>query len=331
MSRRFLLRRLVFYLIALWAAITLNFLLPRLMPGNPALLMLARYKGRLTPAALRAFAAAFGFATHGSILAQYGQYLASLLRGNLGLSIAYFPEPVSQVIATALPWTLFLVGFATVISFAVGTLLGIWSAWGRGRAIDSWLPTVSTFTSAFPYFWFALLCAYVFGFLLQWFPTGHAYSGTADAFSFANLPDIAYHAVLPAFTIVVSSIGGWLLGMRNNMVATLAEDHIVLAQAKGLPRRRVMYTYAARNAILPNLTGFAMSIGFVVGGALLTEIVFSYPGLGYTLLLAVQSEDYPLMQATLLVIAVAVLIANFFAELAYGWLDPRVDQEQEVA
>lgn len=119
--------------------------------------------------------------------------------------------------------------------------------------------------------------------------------------------------------------------MRNNMVATLAEDHIVLAQAKGLPRRRVMYTYAARNAILPNLTGFAMSIGFVVGGALLTEIVFSYPGLGYTLLLAVQSEDYPLMQGTLLVIAVVVLIANFCAELAYGWLDPRVDQEQEVA
>jgi peptide/nickel transport system permease protein len=331
MRRAYLIRRVIFYFLALWAAITLNFLLPRLMPGNPALLMIARYKGKLTPAALHAFEAAFGFATRGSLVSQYGQYLGQLVHGNLGLSIAYFPEPVSQVIGTALPWTLFLVGLATVISFVVGTLLGIWSAWNRGRAVDTWLPTISTFTSAFPYFWFALLCAYVFGFVLNWFPTSHAFSGGHSAFSLANLPDIAYHAVLPAFTIVVSSIGGWLLGMRNNMVATLAEDHIVLAQAKGLPRRRVMYTYAARNAILPNLTGFAMSIGFVVGGALLTEIVFSYPGLGYTLLVAVQSEDYPLLQGALLVIAVAVLLANFVAELAYGWLDPRVDQEQEVA
>jgi len=323
-------RRVVFYVVALWAIVTLNFLLPRLMPGNPALIMLAHFHGHLSPAAYKAFSAAFGFATTGGLPAQYLQYLGQLLHGNLGLSVTFFPTTVAQVINQALPWTLFLVGIATVISFALGTLFGIWSAWNRGRAIDGLLPTVSTFTSAFPYFWFALLCLYFFGFLLGWFPTAQAYSGTASQFTLRHLPDILYHAVLPAFTIVVSSIGGWLLGMRNNMVATLSEDQIVLAEAKGLARRRVMYTYAARNAILPNLTGFAMSLGFIVSGALLTEIVFSYPGLGYTILLAVQNEDYPLLQGTLLIIAVAVLVANFVAELAYGWLDPRVDQEQEV-
>jgi peptide/nickel transport system permease protein len=321
----------VFYVVALWAAVTLNFLLPRLMPGNPALAMLARFKGRLSPAALSAFAAAFGMNGHQSLPAQYVQYLGQLLRGNLGLSIAFFPTPVIHIIGQALPWTLMLVGLSTVISVGVGTLLGIWSAWRRGGVLDSVAPPLATFTSAFPYFWFALLCLYVFGFVLGWFPLAHAYSGSSGQINFANLPDIADHAVLPAFTIVVSSIGAWLLGMRNNMVATLSDDQILLAQAKGLPGRRIMYTYAARNAILPNLTGFAMSIGFVVGGAILTEIVFSYPGLGYTLYLAVQSSDYPLMQGTLLLIAVAVLAANFLAELIYSRLDPRVDQEQEVA
>ena len=328
---RFVVRRLVFYVVALWAAVTINFALPRLMPGNPATMMLVKFRGRLSPSALHAFAAAFGLDTRGGIVAQYGQYLWQLVHGNLGLSIAYFPEPVSQVLGSALPWTLILVSLATVLSFAFGTLLGVWCAWRRGGWLDAFVPTVSTFTSAFPYFWFALLCAYVFGFLLGWFPMAHAYSGTSSAITWAHLPDIAYHAALPAFTIFVSSIGGWVLGMRNNMVATLAEDQIVMAQAKGLSPGRVMYTYAARTALLPNLTGFAMSIGFVVSGALLTEIVFSYPGLGYTLLLAVQSEDYPLMQGTLLLIAVAVLLANFAAELVYSRLDPRVDQEQEVA
>jgi peptide/nickel transport system permease protein len=321
----------VFYVVALWAAVTLNFLLPRLMPGNPALAMLARFKGRLSPAALNAFAAAFGMNGHQTLLAQYVQYLGQLLHGNLGLSIAFFPTPVIQIIGQALPWTLMLVGLSTVISVAIGTLLGIWSAWRRGGALDSVAPPLATFTSAFPYFWFALLCAYVFGYVLGWFPLAHGYSGASGQINLANLPDIADHAVLPAFTIVVSSIGAWLMGMRNNMVATLSDDQILLAQAKGLPGRRIMYTYAARNAILPNLTGFAMSIGFVVGGAILTEIVFSYPGLGYTLYLAVQSSDYPLMQGTLLLIAVAVLAANFVAELVYSRLDPRVDQEQEVA
>lgn len=323
----YLSRKIVFYMAALWVAITLNFALPRMMPGNPAEIMLARFKGRINPAAIKAFTLAFGLNKHQSLLGQYGTYLGQLIHGNLGVSMAYYPETVTHVLVSALPWTLLLVGTATLISFVLGTLVGILSAWHRGGWLDSIAPGVFTFTSAFPYFWFALLVLYVLAFELGWFPLSHAYAGGRDSWSVANWPDLMYHAALPAFTIVVTSIGGWLLNMRNNMIATMGQDFIQTARAKGLSKRRIVYHYAARNAILPNITGFALSLGFIVSGALLTEIVFSYPGLGYTLLQAVQSDDYPLLQGTLLLIAIAVLVANFVVDLLYVKLDPRVRHE----
>ncbi len=321
---RYLVRKLGFYAVALWVAITLNFVLPRLMPGNPAEIMMTRFKGRINPEAIRAFTLALGLNQHSSLLAQYGTYLSQLLRGNLGVSIAYYPEPVSRVLAQALPWTVFLVGTATVISFMVGTLAGILAAWRRGGWFDSVAPGLFTFTSSFPYFWFGLIVLYFLAFRAGWFPMSHAYSGNRGTFGVGNWPDLLYHAALPAFAIVTTSIGGWLLSMRNNMITTMGQDYITMARAKGLSPRRIMYRYAARNAILPNVTGFALSLGFIVSGALLTEIVFSYPGLGYTLLQAVENEDYPLLQGTLLLIAIAVLLANFLVDLLYVRLDPRV-------
>ncbi|MCY0880216.1 MAG: ABC transporter permease [Firmicutes bacterium] len=324
---RYIVRKVMFYGVALWAAVTLNFVLPRMMPGNPAEILLARFKGRVNPAAIHAFLIAFGLNVHQTLFQQYVSYLGQLVRGNMGISITYYPEPVSQVLAQALPWTLLLIGAATIISFILGTLAGIVSAWHRGGWFDSVAPGVFTLTSSFPYFWFALLALYFFAYRAGWFPLGEAYSGTRASFAISNWPDLLYHTALPAFTIVFTSIGGWLLSMRNNMITTMGQDYILMARAKGLPRRRVMYQYAARNAILPNMTGFALSLGFIVSGALLTEIVFSYPGLGYTLLQAVQNEDYPLMQGTLLLIAVAVLFANFVVDLLYVRLDPRVRNE----
>lgn len=323
----YLSRKVLFYLVALWVAITLNFALPRLMPGNPAEIMMARFKGRINPAAVKAFTLAFGLNRHQSLLAQYLTYLGQLVRGNLGVSMAYYPETVSHVLMAALPWTLLLVGTATLISFVLGTLLGILSAWHRGGWLDSIAPGIFTFTSAFPYFWFALLLLYILAFNLGWFPMSHAYAGGHNSWGMSNWPDLIYHAALPAFAIVVTSIGGWLLNMRNNMISTMGQDFIYTARAKGLAKRRIVYHYAARNAILPNITGFALSLGFIVSGALLTEVVFSYPGLGYTLLQAVQSDDYPLLQGTLLLIAVAVLVANFVVDLLYVKLDPRVRQQ----
>jgi peptide/nickel transport system permease protein len=308
--------------------VTLNFLIPRLMPGDPVLLLVARLQGRLQPEAIQSLRIQFGLNTHDSLFVQYLHYLGDLLHGNLGISINYYPTPVTEVLATGLPWTLGLVGTATLISFVVGTSLGAIAAWKRGSWFDTMFSPLLTFFQAIPYFWLALILLYLLGFGLKWFPL---FSGAdidlEPGFYWDYIISIVHHAILPAITIVLSSMAGWMLGMRNAMITTLSEDYVLMAQAKGLSERRVLVTYAARNAILPNITGFAIAIGFVIGGALLTEIVFSYPGIGFFLLQAVQASDYPLMQALFLFIALAVLFANFLADIFYVLLDPRVRQE----
>ncbi len=325
---QYLLRRIGFYLAALWAAVTLNFLLPRLMPGDPVLLLVARLQGRLDPAAIDSLRIQFGVNTHDSLFTQYINYLGNLIHGNFGISINYYPTPVSEVIGAGIAWTLVLVGTSAIISFVLGTMLGAIAAWRRGSWFDTVFSPLLTFFQAIPYFWLALLLLYVLGLDLRWFPLGFGYSIELEpGVNFTFITDAAYHAVLPAFTIVISSVAGWMLGMRNAMLTTLAEDYVLMAQAKGLSERRVLVTYAARNAILPNITGFAIPLGFVIGGALLTEIIFSYPGIGFILLQAVQAEDYPLMQAIFLLIALIVLCANFLADIFYVVLDPRVRQE----
>lgn len=319
---RYLIRRVFFYIFTLWAALTLNFAIPRLMPGNPVEAMFARFRGQVPPSATAAYAKLFGL-THASIVSQYGTYLSQLAHGNLGISFSYYPSTTEQVIITALPWTAALIGVATVISFIIGTALGIMSGWWRGSWMDSLLP-ITTFLGSIPYFWFGLLAAYVLANQLHWFPlSGGTGTTTPIGLNWSFITSATYHAILPAGTIVIASIGGWMLGMRNMMVTTQAEDYVVLAEAKGLSPRRIMVAYAARNAILPTLATFAMSLGFVVSGAILTEIVFSYPGLGYVLFQAVTNDDFPLMQGVFLMITVAVLAANFIADLAYVALDPR--------
>jgi peptide/nickel transport system permease protein len=320
---RQLFRRIGFYLIALWASVTINFIIPRLAPGNPAQALIARFQGKLNPQSLHALELQFGV-TNESAWTQYWQYLGNLLHGNLGLSITYYPTPVSQVISQDLPWTLLLVGVSVIVSFVVGTFLGMLIAWKRGSVIDSIFPPIMTFFSAIPYFWLALILLYVLGFKLNLFPLSGGYDTTiTPGFNADYIASVASHAILPALTIILSSMSGWMLGMRNTMITTLTEDYVLMAQAKGLPERRVMFNYAARNAILPNITGFALSLGFVVGGALFTEMVFSYPGIGFALLQGVQNSDYPLVQGLFLVIAIAVLVANFIADLLNTVLDPR--------
>ncbi len=320
---RFLLRRLGFYLLAGWVALTLNFFLPRLMPGDPATALFARFRGRLAPEAMAALRETFGL-TDAPLWSQYLTYLGHALRGDLGISVAYFPSPVTAVIATGLVWTLFLAGTAVVVSFALGTLLGVAAAWWRRGWVDTWLPAALVFLGAFPYFWLAMVALYGLGFTLGWFPLGHAYGDDlTPGLNAAFLVDVARHAVLPIGTIVVATLGGWLLSMRNTMIGVLGSDYVNLARAKGLPPARVALRYAARNALLPSVTGFGMALGFVLGGSLLTEIVFSYPGQGYLLVQAVRNQDYPLMQGIFLVITLAVLGANWLVDVVYLWLDPR--------
>jgi peptide/nickel transport system permease protein len=316
-------RRIGFYLATAWIAITINFFIPRLMPGNPVELVFNRVKHAASPAAVKSFTVAFGLNNHQNIFSQYISYLGQLAHGNLGVSITYFPASVTSVIRGALPWTLALVGVATVLSFVFGTLLGVAAATRRGTWVDALLP-VTSFLSSVPYFWLGLVFLTVFGVELNWFPLSGGYDpAVAVGFTGTFIWSAITHAVLPAVTIIVSSIAGWLLGMRNVMIATLGEDYVLLAEAKGLPRRRVTFTYAARNALLPNIAGFALSLGFIVSGAILTEVVFSYPGMGYVLFQAVTNEDYPLMQGIFLMITILVLLANLIADAVYVTLDPR--------
>jgi peptide/nickel transport system permease protein len=325
---RYLLRRIGFYLVAFWAAITLNFLIPRLMPGDPFESLVGRFRTQITIEQIHALQLLFGVHNQESEWAQYWQYLTDLAHGQLGTSFTFFPTPVSDVIGGGLKWTVMLVGVATILSFVIGTLLGMLAAWRRGTWVDNLLTPALTFLQAIPYFWLALILLYVLGLKLGWFPLYGAFDINIDpGWNSDYILSVLYHALLPALTIILSSMAGWMVSMRNAMLNTLSEDYVLMAQAKGLSERRVLITYAARNAILPNITSFALAIGFVIGGSLLTEIIFSYPGLGSILLQGVQAHDYPLMQAIFLLIAIGVLVANFLADLAYVFLDPRVRQE----
>jgi peptide/nickel transport system permease protein len=324
---RFFIRRIIFYLITAWAAVTINFFIPRVIPGDPVQSLVNRFQGQLSTNAIHSLYVLFGLNKHVSLWDQYWQYWGQILSGNLGLSFAYFPQPVSSVIAEFLPWTIGLVGVATIISVVVGSLIGTYIGWRRGTWADGVLP-VMTFFSSVPYFWLGLIVIALFAVTWQVFPAGGAYDGAlVPSFTWDFVGSVVQHGFLPAITIVLASIAGWILGMRNMMVTVTSEDYVTVAQAKGLSEGRVMFGYAARNAILPQVSGFALSLGFIVSGTLIMEEVFSYPGIGYALFQAIGAKDYPLMQGIFLIITISVLIANVIADAVYVILDPRTRQE----
>lgn len=323
----YILRRIGFYLVTLWAAITINFFVPRLIPGDPVLALVSRFQGQMSSQAIDSLYVLFGLSKHQNIAQQYVSYWGQLLHGNLGLSFTFFPTPVSQVIAQSLPWTIALVGITTIISFALGTGLGVLAGWRRGSWADALLP-VTTFFSSVPYFWLGLIAITLLAGPGSFFPSSGGFDpGVIPGFNGTFIGSAVQHSLLPAATILVSSMSGWILSMRNMMVTVASEDYITVAHAKGLSQRRVMVSYAARNALLPNVSGFALSLGFIVGGTLLVEIVFSYPGVGFELFQAVGAQDYPLMQGIFLVITLSVLAANLLADIAYLALDPRTRKE----
>ena len=278
----FIIRRLVFYLVAAWVALTINFFIPRLVPGNAVESIMAKFPN-LQPSAYRALEAMLGVGHPGSIWHQYWAYLVDVSHFNFGTSTSEYPAQVSTLLGETLPWTIILVGTATVIAFLVGTALGIAAGWRHGGSLDRVLPGLM-FLQAIPYFFFALILLELFAVKLHVFPIGQGYGqGLIPGWHWDFISSAVYHSLLPALTIVLTSIAGWMLQMRNVMITTIGEDYVVAAQAKGLPNRRVIFTYAARNAILPQLQGFGLAIGFVVSGALIMEIVFSYPGIGLLL------------------------------------------------
>ena len=322
---KYFLRKFGFFLLTLWAVITLNFLIPRLQPGDPAEIMVQNLAGKdaqLNQAQVQAMRDLLG-TPQGSLISQYWQYLGQLVHGNFGLSYNYYPYPVTQVIQQAFWWTVILVSIVQVLSFIIGVLLGAFAAWRRNSRFDTVVTIGSTFIGTLQPFWIALLLLFGLGYVLGWFPTSGGYEESTPGFNWAFIYDAVSHAFLPALTLMIVTPIGWVLGMRNTMIMNLSEDYIRLAKAKGLPDRTVALRYAARNSLLPSVTGFALALGGVLGGAILVETAFDYPGLGRLMGEAVAIKDYPLLQALMLLTTAGVLIANFIADLLYGVLDPR--------
>jgi len=318
---RYIARRLGLFLVTLWAALTVNFIIPRVMPGNEATAVLATFRG-VNPAALHALEIEFGVNIHQNIVLTYLQYIANCFTGQFGVTAER--NPVITEIMGKLPWTLGLVGVTTVLAFAAGTLVGAVSAWRRGGHLDAILPPLLFIVASFPVFFVGLLLIFAFGVTLNWFPLASNYSiGATPSFSLSFIGDVLDHAVLPGAALVIVTAGLWIYSMRNNMISTLAEDYVKMGRAKGLPSWRIMFDYAARNAILPNLTGFAMQLGYVLGGSILIEYTFSYPGLGYLFYTSTTDHDLPLMQALFLFYTFAVLICVLLADLLTAGLDPR--------
>jgi peptide/nickel transport system permease protein len=324
---RWFARRLVFYVFALWVALTINFLLPRMMPGSPIDGILQH----LTPAQLAAnpgivetYEALLGGGDN-SIWEDYVTYLSRIVHLDFGVSTSNYPTPVSEVVGRTLPYSIFLVGVAFFLSFVIGTAIGLVAAWRRGGFTDSvFVPTFMAL-SAFPAFFTALLGLYFLGLKAGWFPIQHAYdTSLTPGFNWEFLSSAFRHAQLPILVILAAYTGGWMLNMRTVMINTIGEDYVTMAHAKGLRDRRVMTRYAGRNAILPPLNGFAALFASAVGGLVFIEFVFSYPGAGLTLQQAVLGNDYALAQALLVVLSVCVIVANLLMDVLNLILDPRL-------
>ena len=324
---RFILRRLAFYVVAAWFAITVNFAIPRIMPGNSVDTMLAKFP-QLDASSLRALEAEFGTHAHGSVISQYFSYLGNLAHGDLGHSWSE-NAPVGSLILSYLPWTIVLLGIATTLSFLGGSVVGTLIAWRRGSWTDLLIP-FSTFFAALPFFFLGIVLVLIFGqtgTMLKWFPSlfGWDIYTTTPGLNFPYIQSVISHAILPAATVILASMAGFILSIRNQVITTMDEDFVVVAQAKGLPGRTVIW-YAVRNALLPVVANFTIAISLIVGGQILVEIVFNYPGIGFHLYDALGKLDYPLVQGVFVVLTLVVLAANLIADVIYVSIDPRARQ-----
>ncbi|MCD0442729.1 ABC transporter permease [Glycomyces sp. A-F 0318] len=319
---RYFRRKLLIYGLTFIIAVSINFAVPRLMPGDPVARMLTRNSvaNLESSEAMRGyFNDLFGLDV--PLWKQYLNYWAALFQGDLGVSVFAFPAPVSSVVADALPYTLALLLPSILLSWVVGNALGAMAA--RNKLLDNGALPIGYVLTAVPYMWLAILLAWVGGILLGWFPVAGGYSfALTPAFTWTFIADLFHHWFLPFLSLFVVALGGWAIGMRNLVIYELESDYSNYLQALGAPNRLVR-RYAFRNAVLPQITGLALQLGVVVGGALVTEVVFAYPGLGSLLLNAINNQDFFLLQGILLFIVIGVLVFNFLADVVYVLVDPR--------
>jgi peptide/nickel transport system permease protein len=330
----YLTRKIAKALITAWAVVTFTFFLIRLLPGNP----IEQYVNQLvvtygTPLneAYDQAAALFAIDFDRPMILQYFDYLGNLLRGDLGTSILSPGTPVVDIIKRFLPWTLFSVGFGLILSFLIGVTLGLFMAFKRDSFFDVALTTLASILSAIPNYLIAIIIIVIFGVRLQWIDIaasrGVLSPGVEPGFSATFFKDAFYHAFLPILVYVIASVGGWVLTMKSSTITVMEEDFVTIARAKGLKDGRILTAYVGRNASLPIFTQLAIAIGFVVGGSVIIETLFQYRGVGFTLLQSVQRRDYTLMQGVFLILTFSVIAANFFADILYSWIDPRIRLE----
>jgi peptide/nickel transport system permease protein len=329
MRRDYTIRRLIQFVVVLWGAATLNFILPRVAPGNPIRERLrnAMLTGGTVQAGIEDMVRAYNqqFGLDRPLWEQYVLYLWHILRLDFGYSIAQYPSKVMPMILAALPWTIGLLLAATILSFIVGTFLGALIAWPRSPAVLQHLVIPLMGLSSVPYYLLGLVLVYVLGIVIPVFPLSGGYAvGVVPELSLPFILDVAAHSLLPAMSIVIAAIGFSALGMRGMMVTTAGEDYIGFAEAKGLPDRRIFTHYALRNAILPQVTSFALSLGYVVSGSVVVEVVFGYPGIGTLLLQAISGLDYFLIYGIVFITVLAIDIATTAIDLLYPFLDPRI-------
>jgi peptide/nickel transport system permease protein len=325
--------RLIIFVATIVISVTIVFFTPRLVPGDPlgaVSLKLAQVGGNLGGKALvEEYTRRFGLDK--SPAEQYVAYLRQLAQGDLGYSISVFPSTVGDLLKGAIPWTVGLLFVTTVISWTLGSIIGGVVGWTGGRSplLQALVP-VALVLYTIPYYILAIILVFSLAFLWPIFPLSGAYSvGRPVELTPAFILDVLYHAVLPALSIVLVSLGWWFLSMRSLIVSVKGEDYITWAEAKGLPTRRIFWAYAFRNALLPQATGLALSLGTIVGGALITETIFGYPGLGYLIFTSIKSLDFPVIQGGILMIILSVAVANLIIDLAYPLIDPRIRYSTE--
>ncbi|MBL8837170.1 MAG: ABC transporter permease [Alphaproteobacteria bacterium] len=328
----YLLRRIGMAALVVFVAVSVNFMIPRLMPGDAVeqqLSAISAAGGQVGDIQAAAAALRERYGLDRPLLTQYLDYLGHAARLDLGVSIAHYPERVAEGVLASLPWTIGLLGTATLISFVVGTMLGGMLAWpGAPRALKVVaLPLVVL--SAVPYFMLGVVLLAIFGLAWPVLPV-------AGGFPFGHVPQadlqttglILYHAILPAASIVLASLGTWAVAMRGMLVGVLGEDHIMLAEAKGLSPRRIFFAYGMRNALLPQLTQLALKLGLLVSGAILVEVIFAYPGIGYRLYLAIGQKDLFVIQGIVLLLSISIALVMLLLDLLYPLIDPRVTTRQ---
>lgn len=325
---RYLAERFLIFLATVFISVTVVFFVPRLVPGDPlgaVFLNMAAMGGSMGAGDLVAeYRRLFGLDQ--GLWQQYVSYLRELARGNLGYSIGSFPSLVSDLLRAALPWTIGLLLVTTVVSWILGSILGALVGWhgGRSRVLQAIVPAALLLYTT-PYYILAIILVFLLAFRWPIFPLSGAYSaGMTPHLSWRFVRDLLYHATLPALSIVLVSLGWWFLSMRSLITTLKGEDYIILAEAKGLSRQRILWRYAFRNALLPQATGLALSLGHITSGALITEVIFAYPGVGWLIYNAIKSLDFPVIQGSVLFIVFSVATANFIIDLIYPLIDPRI-------